>query len=521
VRSAAVSRSATTSLTSAEESRYAWARLPLVTTGNRYRLRARSSSRAALPGDPDPRSRGSIANRSPSAAVTVSETVDWGTIGARPEDSLGWRRMTALDRECDQVLASSGEVSEGRGPDAGVTQLGGALSATGYGALAMRNVDRVVVVIAIVLGFASGASAATSGWSRLPLPAGHSVIPYQVSCASQNVCFALGETGSDQFERYTATNTTRLQGPRGVRTSTVSALSCAAAFACVAVGTTTQVANHGLLALSWIRGRWLARSLPPGLGRSLKQGHYELTGLSCPSTVMCIAVGQVEGFTTRSHGATKPLLVRWDGRHWSSVPSPLTAGTLRSVSCASASSCTAVGAGNKGSVVLRLHAGHWTQVRLSAGDSRGVGSSLASISCPTATSCLATGLINTAPHAAVPVTRVVALRETGGRWSTEVPPVPALASGDHRHNLIDDLTAVSCGAPGSCLGVGMSVKNGGNGAEAGLSLAFTPTSPRPIAQTRATVPLSVSCPTTAFCLVGGAGSVRRYTPSSSAGLGRR
>ena len=396
------------------------------------------------------------------------------------------------------------------GPGRGVTQLDG--DPREYGALAMRNAFRVVGVIAGVLGFATGASAATSGWSRLPLPAGHSLIPYQVSCASQSVCFAVGETGSDQFVRYTATHTTRLEGPRGVRASTVNALSCAAATACVAVGTTTQEANHGLLALRWNRGRWSATRLPAGPGRSLKQGHYELTGLSCPSTVMCIAVGQVEGLTTKRRGAIRPLLIRWDGRHWSSVPSPLTAGTLRSVSCASASACTAVGAENKRSVVLRLDAGRWRRVRLSPGDSRAVGSSLASISCPTGISCLATGLINTPPHAAVPVTRVVALREAGGRWSTEVPPVPALAPGDHRHKLIDDLTAVSCGAPGSCLGVGMSINDGGNGAEAGLSLAFTPTSPHPIAQTRATVPFSVSCPTTAFCLVGGGGSVRRYTP---------
>jgi hypothetical protein len=378
-------------------------------------------------------------------------------------------------------------------------------------------------VIAIVLGFATGASAASSsGWSRLPLPAGHSVIPYQVSCASQIACFALGDTGSGQFVRYMGTDATRLQGPRRARSSTVNALSCASTTACVAVGITNQKANHGLLGLRWSTGRWSATSLPAGLGRSLKQSQYELTGLSCPSTGMCIAVGQVQGVTTKPHVAIRPLLVRWDGRHWSSVSSPLATGTLRSVSCASARACAAVGAGNNGSVVLRLRAGRWTRVRLSRQVAGEVGSSLASISCPTATSCLASGLINITPHAAVPVTRVVALRESGGGWSTEVPPVPALAPGDHRHNLVDELTAVSCGAPGSCLGVGSSVNDDGNGAETGLSLAFTPTSPHPIAQNRATVPLSVSCPTAAFCLVGGGGSVRRFTPQpKSAGLGRR
>jgi hypothetical protein len=386
--------------------------------------------------------------------------------------------------------------------------------ATGYGALAMRNVFRVVGVIAIVLGFATGASAATSGWSRLPLPTGRALTSYRVSCASPGACFALGASQPNPFVRYKGIDATRLEGPRVGRSSNINALACPTATICVAIGISNEKANHGLLALRWNSGRWAATSLPAGPGGSLKVSQYQLTGLSCPSTGMCVAVGHVDGVTTKGHGVIKPLLLVWNGRHWSSVPTPLTAGTLRSVACASASACTAVGAGTRGSAVLRLHAGRWTRVRLSPQVSRAVGSSLTSISCPTATSCLATGLINTAPHAAVPVTRVVALRESGGGWSTEVPPVPALAPGDHPNHLTDDLAAVSCGAPGRCLGVGVTVNDGGGvGAKQdGMSLAFTPTNPHPVAQTRAGLPTSVSCPTAAFCLVGGYRSITRYTP---------
>ena len=377
----------------------------------------------------------------------------------------------------------------------------------------MRNLSRVVGLIVIMLGFATSARAATSGWSRLSLPAGHSVIGYRVSCASQGACFALGNTGSPQFVRYTGTHATRLKGPRGAGSSIVNALSCASATTCVAVGITNHEAGHGLLAWRWSGGHWSALSLPAGPGRSLKQNvtHYELTGLSCPSTTKCVAVGQVQGFTAKSHGVTRPLLYVFNGRHWSSVRSPLRAGTLRAVSCASRSACTAVGAATS-AAVLRLHGGRWTRVRLSPLTSREVGTSLTSISCPTATSCLAGGVLDTTPNAALPVTRVVTLRQSGAKWSTDVPPVPASAPGGHPHELTDALDALSCGAPGSCLGIGVTLNNDGNDPQqTGLSLAFTPGSPQPVAQIRP-VAVSVSCPSAAFCLVGGGGSVSRYTP---------
>jgi hypothetical protein len=298
----------------------------------------------------------------------------------------------------------------------------------------MRSAFRVIGVVAVVvLGFAAGAPAATPQWLRLPVPAGGPVVPYQVSCASPIACFALGTTGPEKFIRYTGTRATRLAGPQGERSATISALSCGGLKECVAVGSTNQSADHGLLALRWSDRHWTTTRLPAGLGRSLTQAHYELTGLSCPATTRCIAVGQVVGITTKTHAAVKPLLLSWNGQRWSSVRSPLTTGTLRSVSCEAALVCTVVGAEHQRPAVLSLDAGQWTRVPLSLAVSRAVGSSLTSISCPTFGNCLATGLINVAPHAAVPVTRVVALQENRGVWSTEVPPAPAPRPGAHSH----------------------------------------------------------------------------------------
>ncbi len=377
-----------------------------------------------------------------------------------------------------------------------------------------RVCHRVGVTAIVVLGFATVSSAATAGWTGLPLPTGRALTFYRVSCASPSACFALGASQPDGFVRYQGTHVTRLKRPRLGRSASLDALACSSATACVAIGMSGRSSNHGVLALRWSNGRWSEMSLPAGPGRSLKVSAYQLTGLACPSTGTCVAVGQVSGVTTKPHAVIRPLLLRWNGQQWSSVRSPLTAGTLRSVSCASATACTAVGAGTEGPAVLRLHAGRWTRVRLGPRVSRAVGSSLASISCPTAISCLATGLINTAHRSAPAVTRVVVLRQTSGGWSTEVPPLPTLAPGDHPDHLTDDLTDVSCGAPGRCLGVGTFVNEGliGSGRQGGMSLVFTATSRRPVPKTRAGVPASVSCPTAAFCLVGGYRSISRYTP---------
>jgi hypothetical protein len=88
------------------------------------------------------------------------------------------------------------------------------------------------------------------------------------------------------------------------------------------------------------------------------------------------------------------------------------------------------------------------------------------------------------PHDAV--TRVVALRQTRGGWSTKLPPLPRLPRGDHPNYLTDYLTALSCGAPGSCLGVGTWINDRGDGTGGGMSLAFS--------------------------LVAGNRSIRRHTP---------
>jgi hypothetical protein len=92
------------------------------------------------------------------------------------------------------------------------------------------------------------------------------------------------------------------------------------------------------LAERWNGTAWAIQSTP-----ALADGG-EFTGVSCPSTSLCIAVGTA--FTSNS---AKNLAEEWDGTAWSEQTIPGGSGaSISAVSCPSAISCTAIG--NSGGV---------------------------------------------------------------------------------------------------------------------------------------------------------------------------
>jgi hypothetical protein len=142
--------------------------------------------------------------------------------------------------------------------------------------------------------------------------------------------------------------------------------ACASAFQCWVVGITlTNLSGGGPssvspLVESWHGSTWtlVAPPLPPGDGGGL-------FGATCVNGSDCWAVGAVV-----ASGASNPtgtLVEHWSGTGWSPVPSPSPSGPgvvgaiLTSVSCASATSCFAVGyatdaSGNNLSDVIE----HWS-----------------------------------------------------------------------------------------------------------------------------------------------------------------
>jgi hypothetical protein len=210
---------------------------------------------------------------------------------------------------------------------------------------ASRRPLTFAVVCAVVLAFSWGAQVASGvTWSlgslATPRPAN-----WSISCSSPNSCTAVGtaftgHTPSGLIERW--------NGQRWMIQSryhsheSLSGVSCATNRVCVAVGATGENRTAALVE-RWSGGRWSVQpspTLPEPSG---------LNQVSCPTVNMCVAVGQV------TNG--RPFIAMWNGRQWSisnwrepsgcSFPASTACqsgfGDLVGVSCASAGVCVAVG----------------------------------------------------------------------------------------------------------------------------------------------------------------------------------
>ncbi len=174
-----------------------------------------------------------------------------------------------------------------------------------------------------------------------------------LSCIPQAVtCFAVGSDYPTEYQgeqtawvaelsQYGITWITQSVPRLGVR-SRFAAISCAAANACTATGTYEPLSVYETFAFvdRWNGTEWKQQSLPGA-------AHLVLNSISCPTTTWCMAVGQREG---------KSVAERWNGTEWITTGEPPAvagrggAGSLYSVSCRSATYCTAVGGGTQADV---------------------------------------------------------------------------------------------------------------------------------------------------------------------------
>ena len=105
---------------------------------------------------------------------------------------------------------------------------------------------------------------------------------------------------------------------------------------------------------------------------------------SCTSAKACVAVGSL-GNPAGLGG--KPLIERWNGHSWKREPGPASVkkGNLSSISCTSASACTAVGAKSAGPLIVRWNGKHWILQKAPGARS----AALAAASCTAAKRCAA------------------------------------------------------------------------------------------------------------------------------------
>jgi hypothetical protein len=240
--------------------------------------------------------------------------------------------------------------------------------------------------------------------------------------------------------------------PTGASSSGLGDVSCASARACTAVGRYFNGTTYVTLAERWNGTKWSIERTPNPTGAL----ESVLEGVSCASAHACTAVGYylVHG-TTGPFGATSVLLVeRWNGTKWSIEHTPKPTGAsdsfLTSVSCASASACTAVGGYGPAYVTL---AERWNGTKWSiehTPNPTASGSSLGDVSCASAGACTAVGSYPTGLR----TNRTLAERWNGTKWSIEHTPNPTGASDS-------ELSGVSCASVRACTAVGDGTYNGG------------------------------------------------------------
>jgi hypothetical protein len=255
-----------------------------------------------------------------------------------------------------------------------------------------------------------------------------------VSCSAGSACTAVGFTSNSSLqsvplvERWNGTSWQQqaLSGPTGAAFSDVS---CPAAQFCVAVGQHNTGPNTtATLAEAWNGTGWTVQPTPPG-GR-----HAGFASLSCPTSSDCVAVGD-NG--TLSSGNV--FIERWNGTSWAIQKSPQVPGKdlpeLGSVSCATASSCIALGGyvtktGGK-ALFEQWNGTSWVRQHVTVPEGMG----FAQVSCPTATSCTAVGGTGAAHW-------------NGTAWTFQHTTRPPHTLGDQELNALSCPTASVCEAVG-------------------------------------------------------------------------
>lgn len=267
-----------------------------------------------------------------------------------------------------------------------------------------------------------------------------------VACPSAKVCVAVGfshdTTGDDPaatlVERWNGSGWAAQDTSKVVRApsnSTLSGVSCVTATACIAVGSFRNGDGISMtLTERWTGSRWLRdpSPSPPDGG--------ELDSVLCPSITLCVAVGSTPGRT---------LVEKWSGGKWTIEASPTPPGVLthcgytigcialNAVSCATTSSCIAVGhfatAHNietLGTLVEGWDGSTWT---IQATPDVGSFGYLNGISCISAVLCIAVG------YGASANGNDLAEQWNGSNWATQT-----LAD-------LNAPNAISCSSAAACI----------------------------------------------------------------------
>ncbi len=269
-----------------------------------------------------------------------------------------------------------------------------------------------------------------------------------VSCTAPSACTAVGAF-LDRRHRERALierwNGRRWRSQKAARRSNwkdigLAGVTCIARTDCVAVGAATRDDGCGVAVVeAWHGRQWSLQATPraaPCLVRQFGEVlpvSASLTRVSCASRTSCMAVGAINiaAASSGSSGVDDPLVERSRGRGWWIQSSRFSFGPLTGVSCPTRDFCAAAGDGEFGI----WSGGVWSGLdRVAAFDD---------VSCSAVTACTAVGAdIGPGNHS-----RLLADHWNGHVWEGQ-RPTPPLIGIDPR------FTGISCPASGECTAVG-------------------------------------------------------------------
>jgi hypothetical protein len=301
---------------------------------------------------------------------------------------------------------------------------------------------------------------------------------FGVSCVSPTACVAVGNSvqigAPDPIrlryglfaERWNGKSWTSIMPKIGIRSATLTSVSCFSARACVAIGmlgnTQGDPLPFGGVMASWNGRRWTRIAAPAPPGRQI-----ELTSISCTKAGACTAGGSY--WLRRATAVTAPLVetrARTGGR-WSyrglPVPFPASAAALRkgrdqelattSVSCVSRTACTLIGYYRHENVGSSRwpqfsevwNGATWRLVKMPDPEQL---TTPQSISCWAPQQCLALGNLTQGA-----TTTTFAERQTASGWTLVAAPTFTAQGGDR---------SLACKSAAMCTAIGTTAGSGQN-----------------------------------------------------------
>ena len=235
---------------------------------------------------------------------------------------------------------------------------------TGASASQMNAVACTATVNCIAVGYYQNSSGTNlplaerwngTSWTLQPIPATSGGRLRGVSCTSASACTAVGFVGTNALaDRWNGSSwkAQTVPKPTGAKEIQLNDIKCTSGTICTAVGFSSPGTGENTLAERWNGTSWKVQSTPEPSGGP---GSYTLTGVSCTSASACTAIGDYGNTLVLEN----TLAEVWNGTAWKvqSTPNAEIGGfnELLGVSCATGSTCTAVGdsQGDSGSAPVR------------------------------------------------------------------------------------------------------------------------------------------------------------------------